>query len=393
MKRMMFLKRMVAMMAMVFSVAMFAACSDDDEPAVGVTGVTLDQPTLSLEIDETATLVATIAPANAANQSVRWTSSDETVATVDTVGLVTGVGIGSATITVTTVDGAKTATCEVTVDAGEPAVGKFYYSDGSFSATYKANKTLLGVVAYMGDLTADDAELAKAMPNGMKGLILSAKSFPFSSWSIDINNYVSILQEESGWTLDMYNDLLDYAKTNYAAFDVTSTTLTNGYSNTAIYEAYNAEGKQAVGVGWGWDDETQQPADIIFNPRVCALDTLSGFKAEFEAPEGTSDWYLPSVAEWELMVENLEAINASLNQVEGAGIVTEYDESLDAVENTFGQKYFAYWTSTTLEKFQQDPQNQWSIYLNDISYYYDMSAMQAVAQNMGHANMKFVLAF
>lgn len=65
----------------------------------------------------TETLSATVAPADATNKSVQFTSSDETIATVTPIqGKVTGVKAGTATITATTVNG-KTATCEVTVTA------------------------------------------------------------------------------------------------------------------------------------------------------------------------------------------------------------------------------------------------------------------------------------
>ena len=83
--------------------------------AVPVESVSLDQTELSLDRGKTAQLTATVAPADATNQSVTWTSSDPTVATVDMNGLVTAVAPGSATITVTTTDGEKTATCAVTV--------------------------------------------------------------------------------------------------------------------------------------------------------------------------------------------------------------------------------------------------------------------------------------
>lgn len=79
-----------------------------------VTGVTLDQATLSLEEGETAMLTAIVAPENATNKTVTWTSSDETVATV-VEGKVTAVATGTATITVTTEDGGKAAQCVVTV--------------------------------------------------------------------------------------------------------------------------------------------------------------------------------------------------------------------------------------------------------------------------------------
>ena len=84
---------------------------------VAVTGVSLDQATLSLAAGvATGTLTATLSPANATNKNVSWSTSNAAVATVNN-GIVTPVGAGSATIMVTTVDGAKTDTCNVTVAA------------------------------------------------------------------------------------------------------------------------------------------------------------------------------------------------------------------------------------------------------------------------------------
>jgi len=82
---------------------------------VPVTGVTLNKTTLGLVAGgDTATLVATVAPDNATDKTVTWESSDPNVATVEN-GVVTPIAAGEATITVTTVDGNKTATCTVTV--------------------------------------------------------------------------------------------------------------------------------------------------------------------------------------------------------------------------------------------------------------------------------------
>ena len=80
-----------------------------------VTGVTLDKTELNLDEGDSATLAATVSPEDASNKNVTWTSSDEKVATVDATGKVTAVKAGTATITVTTEDGEKTATCAVTV--------------------------------------------------------------------------------------------------------------------------------------------------------------------------------------------------------------------------------------------------------------------------------------
>ena len=81
---------------------------------VAVTGVTLDVTELALEVPATATLTATVAPEEATDKTVVWASDNEAVATVAE-GVVTAVAEGTATITVTTVDGGFTATCIVTV--------------------------------------------------------------------------------------------------------------------------------------------------------------------------------------------------------------------------------------------------------------------------------------
>jgi uncharacterized protein YjdB len=91
--------------------------------AIPVAKVTLDKDTLAMTAaGETKTLTATVDPDNATNRNVTWTSSNETVATVVD-GVVTAVANGTATITGTTVDGGKTATCEVTVNIPVPVTG------------------------------------------------------------------------------------------------------------------------------------------------------------------------------------------------------------------------------------------------------------------------------
>ena len=79
-----------------------------------VTGVNLDKTSLNLSVNGTASLTATVLPANATNKNLVWKSSDETVVTANN-GILVAKKVGSVTITVTTVDGRKTATCNVTV--------------------------------------------------------------------------------------------------------------------------------------------------------------------------------------------------------------------------------------------------------------------------------------
>lgn len=82
---------------------------------VKVTGVSLDVDSRTLEIGETLQLTATVAPENADNTEVSWASGDEKVAVVDQKGLVTAVSEGETSVTVTTADGGKTASCVVRV--------------------------------------------------------------------------------------------------------------------------------------------------------------------------------------------------------------------------------------------------------------------------------------
>jgi uncharacterized protein YjdB len=86
---------------------------------VPVTGVTLDTNAITLEIDGTQKLVATVAPINATNKKVTWKSDKPEIATVDQEGIVTGIADGTANVTAETEDGKKVATCAVTVNPAQ----------------------------------------------------------------------------------------------------------------------------------------------------------------------------------------------------------------------------------------------------------------------------------
>ena len=88
---------------------------DPTSTTVAVTGVTLNSTTLELEVGETGTVAATVAPENATDKTVTWSSDKTDIATVDSTGKVTAVKEGTTTITAKA--GEKTATCTVTVKA------------------------------------------------------------------------------------------------------------------------------------------------------------------------------------------------------------------------------------------------------------------------------------
>ncbi len=81
-----------------------------------VTGVKLNSTQEKLGVGETITLTATVTPSTATDKTVSWSSSNTSVATVSQNGEVSALKKGTATITVTTKDGGKTATCKITVE-------------------------------------------------------------------------------------------------------------------------------------------------------------------------------------------------------------------------------------------------------------------------------------
>ena len=81
--------------------------------AVSVTDISLNKRSTVIFAGYTEKLTETITPPNATNQKVIWSSSDDAVALVSEGGVVTGVSAGTVTITVTAVDGGKTASCTV----------------------------------------------------------------------------------------------------------------------------------------------------------------------------------------------------------------------------------------------------------------------------------------
>lgn len=129
----------------------FWSCSKNEEPeptppAVTVTGVTLNKTSTSIQVGGTETLTATVSPKDAANKKVTWKSSNAAIASVDANGKVTGVKAGEATITVTTEDGGKTATCKVTVSDKEIKVTGVKLNKSETSLLVGGNETLTATV-------------------------------------------------------------------------------------------------------------------------------------------------------------------------------------------------------------------------------------------------------
>ena len=192
------------------------------ETVVKVDSVTLNNSSLTLTVDETATLTATVTPENATNKEIKWESNNQSIATVDENGTVTAVGEGTATITATA-DGVK-AECTVTVNKAKPTVTGVVISGVQDNGLVEKNGNLtMSATVNMSDNTTN---------NSVK-------------WSYD-NNGVATIDENSGvvtfvgtgsvtFTAKAVADESKTASVTINVYEVTvaeNTTLTEGTSTT-----------------------------------------------------------------------------------------------------------------------------------------------------------------
>lgn len=155
-----------------------------------VTGIKLDKSSVTLKKGATAQLTATVSPADAANKTVTYSTSNSKVARVSGSGKITAVGGGTATITAKA--GGKTATCKVTVTVAQTGIS----ASGSISKTVEMGGTLkLRVSKVPSDATDDysvtwsvaDTNIATVSSNGtVKGIALGETTVTAKSngWTV-----------------------------------------------------------------------------------------------------------------------------------------------------------------------------------------------------------------
>ncbi len=163
-------------MALLVAMTMMQTSCDEllgetDNPTPPVSDVTLDESTLEMGYaGKAVTLEATVSPSDAEYDDITWSSSDESVATVDDEGVVHAVGTGTAVITAKAGD--KKATCDVSVvinletpltfeAAVDGATVKFNKNSGDVVAP-NVEYSLDGGITWKDDLTADGVTLAAA---------------------------------------------------------------------------------------------------------------------------------------------------------------------------------------------------------------------------------------
>ncbi len=130
------------------------SASSSETSTISATSISLNNNSVAMIVNNTATLTATVSPSNTTNKTVVWYSSDESVVTVDKNGRLKAVGLGKATITVKTSNG-KTATATVTSDVKSLSISLSksaisYY--GSKTATATVNVDTNGYALKSEDL-------------------------------------------------------------------------------------------------------------------------------------------------------------------------------------------------------------------------------------------------
>lgn len=139
--------------------SLMSAIPEEDEIPVGqVNGVLLNRDAARIQLGQTTQLEAKVRPSNAENQEIRWSSSNEAIAKVDSNGVITAVGVGTVSITATSAaNSAISRSCTVTVVdlSGRPT-----------SVAYTISADLEGLVSFNPALPGSSAELVSTISGG-----------------------------------------------------------------------------------------------------------------------------------------------------------------------------------------------------------------------------------
>ena len=234
--------------------------------AIAVTSITLDAEA-TINVGETKTLTATVAPDNATDKTVSWNSDNETVATVAD-GVVTAVAAGTATITATANDGSGVkATCTVTVKIPGLLAGKFtinssgkqvQFSQGNLQATYDGSAWTWAFAENQWDYIGDaegNTKVSESTP--------FVAGFSATSTTVDLFGWVGSSSTFTG--VAQYG--INKANSGYGTS--TSEALKSDWGTLAISNGGNTANS-------GWRTLTKDEWTYLFNTRTVNGGTGSG---------------------------------------------------------------------------------------------------------------------
>lgn len=279
---------------------------------IPVENIELDSESFGIKVGESRRIEAAVSPDNAHETTIEWTSSNTAVASIEPDGTVTGKKIGIATITAKA--GGKKAECLVSV-MGEPALGDFYYSDGTYSSTLYFSKKPIGVIFWLGDPAEDDEAMKREHPECTHGLV------------------VSLEETTCAWQGPLVGCVGEWIKENPIGYMSPVTTTDGsepynmnkkiGYNNTKAIEIFNESNPEAL---------------------VEAVNKVKVYNITNPAPQHTTGWYLPSAKEliimsggdydgdiWNIYKEvpleqrtqNYEFLNSRIGRISGATQISD----------------------------------------------------------------------
>jgi uncharacterized protein YjdB len=246
---------------------------------VPVTGVSVSPTTVSINSGGTSQLTATVSPSNASNKSVIWSSSNSAAATVSSTGLVTGVAVGAATITVTTVDGAKTATSAITVTV---AADININSGGSATGIFSADQYYSGGTAYTNTATIDMSQITSNPP---PVAIFSTERYGAFSYTIP-NRTAGSAQTVTLYFADTY-----VTASGQRVFNVSI----NGTTMLSNFDIYASAGGQNKAIARSWSTTANSSGQVVIqfstvtqNPKVNGISVAGGGVAPILSVSPTS---------------------------------------------------------------------------------------------------------
>jgi uncharacterized protein YjdB/formylglycine-generating enzyme required for sulfatase activity len=159
-----------------------------------VTGISINPVSAVITKGSATSIASTITPSNAANKTISWSSSNTNVATVNSIGTVTAINAGSTVITAEETESGLSAQCSVRVD---PAI------------TYAGTTS--------GNVTSYTTPGNKSQKIILTPEISSSYVFPTGLSDVDTAAPARFYIAETETTYDLWNEVINWAKTNYSS--------------------------------------------------------------------------------------------------------------------------------------------------------------------------------